>query len=96
MTLRDTELIGKKLVKHGFYRSDTDHQNYRSYSINTKGRISIQFKLSGSVWCALIVHDIDSDSHTLVKSDGHEAVFTPEWVIEEHEKLQAMFKFLRV
>jgi hypothetical protein len=95
MTLRDTELIGKKLVKHGFYRSDTDHQNYSSYSINTKGRIFIQFRLSGSVWCALIVHDIDSDSHTLVKCDGHEAVFTPEWVIEEHKKLQAMFKFLR-
>ena len=93
MTLRDTELIGKKLVKYGFYRSGTDHQNYSSYSINIKGRISIQFRLSGSVWCALIVHDIDS--HTIVKFDGHEAVFTPEWVIEEHEKLQAVFKFLR-
>ena len=34
MTLRDTELIGKKLVKYGCYRSSTDHQNYR---IHTSG-----------------------------------------------------------
>jgi uncharacterized membrane protein len=94
MLLRDTELIGKKLVKYGFYRSSTDHQNYSSYSINIKGRISIQFKLSGRIWCALIVHDIDS--YTIVKCDGHEAVFTPEWVIEEHKKLQALFKFARL
>jgi hypothetical protein len=93
MLLRDTELIGKKLVKHGFYRSDTNHRNYSSYSINIKGRISIKFKLSGRIWCALIVHDIDS--HTIVKCDCYESVFTPEWVIEEHEKLQAMFKFAR-
>jgi hypothetical protein len=91
MLLRDTELIGKKLVKYGFYRSSTDHQNYRIHT--SGGAIAIQFRPSGNTWCALIVHDIDS--HTLVKCDGHEAVFTPEWVIEEYEKLQAMFKFIR-
>ena len=94
MTLRDTELIGKELVKYGFYRSSSDHQNYRIHT--SGGTLTIQFRLSGSVWCALIVHDIDSDSHTLVKCDGHEAVFTPEWVIDEHEKLQALFKFARL
>jgi hypothetical protein len=91
MTLRDTELIGKKLVKYGCYRSSTDHQHYRIHT--SGGAIAIQFRPSGSVWYALIVHDIDS--HTIVKFDGHSAVFTPQWVIEEHEKLQAMFKFLR-
>jgi hypothetical protein len=91
MLLRDTELIGKELVKYGFYRSSSDHQNYRIHT--SGGTLTIQFRLSGSVWCALIVHDIDS--HTIVKFDGHSAVFTPQWVIEEHEKLQAMFKFLR-
>lgn len=91
MTLLDTELIGKKLVKYGFYRSSSDHQNYRIHSLG--GTLTIQFRKSLSIWCALIVHDIDL--HTIVKFDGHEAVFTPEWVLEEHKKLQAMFKFLR-
>jgi hypothetical protein len=90
MTLLDTEKIGKKLVKYGFFRSATNHQNYR---INCTGAISVQFRPSGKIWVALIVHDLDS--HTIVKFDGHEAVFTPEWVMEEHKKLQAMFKFLR-
>ena len=98
MTLRDTELIGKKLVKYGFHRSSTDHQNYKyqqNYRIHTsRGAIAIQFKISGYTWYALIVHDIDS--HTIVKCDGYEAVFTPEWVIEEHDKLQALFKFARL
>ncbi len=91
MLLRDTELIGKKLVKYGCYRSSTNHQHYRIHT--SGGAVSIQFRLSGNVWCALIVHDIDS--HTIVKCDGYETVFTPEWVIEEHEKLQALFKFAR-
>jgi hypothetical protein len=91
MTLRDTELIGKQLVKHGFYRSSTDHQNYRSPMSNCA--ITVHFKSYGSVWIALILHDIDT--HTVVKFNGHEAVFTPQWLREEHKKLQAMFKFLR-
>ena len=91
MTLRDTELIGKKLVKYGFYRSNTDHQNYRLPKV--KGIIHVQFKKFGSIWTASIIHSIDF--HTAVKFDSHEAVFTPEWLEEEHEKLQAMFKFLR-
>lgn len=94
MTLRDTELIGKKLVKYGFYRSKTDHQSYGYYSVNIKGRINIKFQRYGAAgWSALIVHEIDS--HTTVKFDEHEALFTPEWLVEEHNKLQAMFKFLR-
>jgi|688.fasta_scaffold2407245_2 hypothetical protein len=91
MTLRDTELIGKKLVKHGFYRSSTDHQNYKSPKSSCG--ITVHFKPYGSVWVALIAHDIDS--HTIVKFNGHSAVFTPQWLREEHQKLQAAFKFLR-
>jgi hypothetical protein len=91
MTLRDTELIGKKLVKYGFYRSNTDHQNYRLPKV--EGTIELQFKRFGSVWFALILHEIDL--HTKVKFDGHQATFTPEDLVEEHKKLQAMFKFLR-
>jgi hypothetical protein len=55
--------------------------------------ITVHFKSYGSVWIALILHDIDT--HTVVKFNGHEAVFTPQWLIEEHKKLKAMFKFLR-
>jgi hypothetical protein len=91
MTLRDTELIGKKLVKYGFYRSNTDHQDYRLS--NVEGAINIYFKKFGQVWVASIFHDIDF--HTKVKFEGHQAVFTPEWVVEEHKKLQALFKFAR-
>ena len=91
MTLRDTELIGNKLVKNGFYRSSTDHQNYKSPISSCA--ITVQFKPYGNIWVAFIVHDIDI--HTVVKFNGHQAVFTPEWLREEHKKLQAMFKFIR-
>jgi hypothetical protein len=93
MRLRDTELIGRRLVKYGFYRSKTDHQNYRYF--NLQGAINIQFQRYGVVgWSALIVHEIDA--HTTIKFDTYEALFTPEWLVEEHKKLQAMFKFLRL
>ena len=91
MTLRDTELIGKKLVKYGFYRSKTDHQEYKL--ANVEGIIQVNFVKFGNVWFVLILHEIDF--HTKVKFDSHEAAFTPEWLVEEHKKLQAMFKFLR-
>jgi len=42
MTLRDTELIGKKLVKYGFYRSRTNHYNYTF--INSSININVEFK----------------------------------------------------
>lgn len=93
MTLRETELIGKKLVKHGFFRSNMDHHNYRCHGLNIEGGITITFIRHGSVWSAVFVHGIDM--HTIVEFHNHEAVFTPEWIIEEHNKLQAMFKFLR-
>lgn len=91
MTLRDTELIGKKLVKYGFYRANADHQYYRGKVLD--GWVTIHFKRSGVVWNALITHEMDVN--TTVHFTDHQAVFTPEWVVEEHEKLQAMFKFLR-
>ena len=92
MTLRDTEFIGRRLVKYGFYRSKTDHQNYRLPKV--EGAINIQFQRYGVVgWSASIVHEIDA--HTTIKFDTYEALFTPEWLVEEHKKLQAMFKFIR-
>lgn len=92
MTLRDTELIGKKLIKHGFYRANSDHHYYRG---NMFGRwVTVHFKIQGVVWSALIIHEIDV--HTSVAFTGHQAVFTPQWVREEHSKLQAMFKFMRL
>ncbi len=45
-------------------------------------------------WVADITYEFDV--HTLVKFVEQGAVFTPEWLVEEHEKLQAMFKFLRL
>jgi hypothetical protein len=93
MTLRDTELIGKKLVKYRFYRDDKDHQLYQYWGINGAGGIYVEFKIYGGIWAAIITHKIDA--RTEVKLDGRQAVFTPEWLVEEHKKLQAMFKFLR-
>ena len=92
MTLRDTELIGKKLVKYGFKRSTTDHQNYIFTS--HPNTMTVHFVRYGGIWLANFVHYMDIN--TIVKFDHHEAVFTPEWVVEEHEKLQAMFKFARL
>lgn len=95
MLLRDTELIGKKLVKYGFYRSNINHHSYRGHS-EFLGSIDILFKRNGNtnLWGALIVHHVDS--HTIVKFDDYQAVFTPEWLREEHDKLQALFKFARL
>jgi hypothetical protein len=103
MTLRDTELIGKKLVKYGFYRSNTNPHVYKNSALpyhNGRGielgygrGIELCFRLSGSVWVVSFIHHIDF--HTTVKFDGHQALFTPEWLVEEHKKLQAMFKFIR-
>jgi hypothetical protein len=92
MLLRDTELIGKKLVKYGFARSHTDHQNYSSSHYT--GAITVHFVRYGSLWAANFVHYIDT--HTTVKFTSYESLFTPEWLREEHEKLQAMFKFARL
>ena len=32
---------------------------------------------------------------TIVRFKGQQAVFTPEWLVEEYDKIKAMFKFLR-
>jgi len=92
MTLKDTELIGEKLVKYGFYRTNADHQYYRGKVLD--GWVTIHFRRSGITWNTLITHEIDT--HTTVHFTDYQAVFTPEWVIDEHKKLQAMFKFLRL
>jgi hypothetical protein len=92
MTLRNAELIGKKLVKYGFYRSRTSHH---IYTLTDSGiNISVEFKLYFStVWVVEFTHEIAY--HTRVKFIEHAVVFTPEWLVEENNKLQAMFKFLR-
>jgi len=91
MTLRDTELIGKRLVKYGFFRSLADHQDYRT--LGSMGNISIKFKKFGTTWCAVITHTMDLNFE--VRYTYYGEVFTPEWVVEENKKFQAMFKFLR-
>jgi hypothetical protein len=55
--------------------------------------MGIHFKRSDIGWNTLIIHDIDT--HTTVHFTDYQAVFTPEWIVEEHKKLQAMFKLLR-
>ena len=93
MTLRDTELIGKQLVKYGFYRNSNNHHVYTFISENTN--ISVEFKLYLKyIWIADFTHDFDY--HTRVNFIEHSDVFTPEWLIEEHNKLQALFKFARL
>ena len=88
MTLRDTELIGKELVKYGFYR------NTRNHHIYGHGDITLEFKmLYTNFWYADIKMFVIDNVIVFVK--GHEAVFTPEWLVEEYDKIKAMFKFLR-
>lgn len=91
MTLRDTEKIGKELVKYGFYRSRVNHHEYTF--ITGEINIKIQFQLYvNSVWVANFTHDINVS--TRVRFEEQAALFTPEWVIDEHKKLRAIFKFL--
>jgi hypothetical protein len=88
MTLRETELIGKKLVKYGFYRNSNNHHKYMYKDI------SIEFVLLyTNNWYADIKMSVIDNVIVFVK--GHEAVFTPQWVMEEYDKIKAMFKFLR-
>jgi hypothetical protein len=92
MTLRDTELIGKKLVKYGFHRSKNNHYQY-SY-LTSEINVGLEFEhYHGTVWVANFTHDINL--HIRVKYTEHSDIFTPEWIFEEHKKLRAMFKFLR-
>ena len=92
MTLRDTELIGKKLVKAGFFRSNYNHHFYRS--ANFKGEIILEFKLLyTNNWYADI--EMHIDSQTVICYKGQEALFTPEWLIGEMGKIKALFQFAR-
>jgi hypothetical protein len=89
MTLRDTELIGKELVKYGFYRNSNNHHKYVYKDIN------IEFVLLyHNNWYADI--EIHIDSQTVVCFKGQEALFTPEWLIGEMSKIKALFQFARV
>jgi hypothetical protein len=88
MTLRDTELIGKELVKYGFYRNSNNHHKYMYKDI------SVEFVLMHtSYWSAEIKMSVIDNVIVFLK--GHGAVFTPEWLVEEYDKIKAMFKFLR-
>jgi hypothetical protein len=88
MTLRDTELIGRELVKYGFYRNINNHHKYVYKDIN------IEFVLlyTNSWYADIKMFVIDN---VIVSLNGHEAVFTPEWVLEEYDKIKAIFKFIR-
>jgi hypothetical protein len=89
MTLRDTELIGKELVKYGFYRNSNNHHKYVYKDIN------IEFVLLyTNNWYADIKMSVIDNVIVFLK--GHEAVFTPEWVLDEYGKLVALFQFARV
>ena len=91
MTLRETELIGKKLVKYGFHRSINNHHQYSYITINMN--VSVEFKLYISyIWVVNFTHDVALN--TRVQIIEHAETFTPEWLIEEHNKLKAVFKFL--
>jgi hypothetical protein len=50
MLLRDTELIGKKLVKYGFSRSNTDNQNYIFTSYPNV--MTVHFVRYSGIWLA--------------------------------------------
>ena len=93
MTLKETEILGKKLVKYGFHRSRANHHVYTFISENAN--ISIEFKMYLKyIWIADFTHDLEY--HTRVNFIEHTEVFNPEWLIEEHNKLKALFKFARV
>jgi hypothetical protein len=89
MTLRDTELIGKKLVKYGFYINSNNHHKYMYKDI------SVEFVLLyANNWYANIKMSVTDN--VIVLLTGHEAIFTPEWVMKEYGKLVALFQFARV
>lgn len=93
MTLRETELIGKSLIKNGFRRASVNHQYY----IRSEDGIDVyvEFKLYYSkLWVADFTHNLDSS--TSVKFLGHTEVFTAEWLDRECKKVEAIFNFLRL
>jgi len=93
MTLLDTEKIGKKLVRYGYYRNPSDHHSYRTS--NHPVYIKVKFSnLYSDHWYADFVFEIDG--HTNVTYKGNSAVFEPEWLEEEYHKVSAIFNFLRV
>lgn len=95
MTLRETEMLGKQLVKAGFYRDPNNHNIYKIGSrMEMPYFIMIRFTKAWSCWMATIYHHIDKN--TVVEFAGILEVFTPESVFEEHARLKAAIEFIKI
>jgi hypothetical protein len=90
MTLRETELIGKKLVRPlGFRRSALDHQYYHlSYKdIN----IEIKFQGYGTYWAAVLKYNLDYGTEVVFRGTHLDI----DNILPDANKLIAVFNFIR-
>lgn len=95
MTLRETEILGKQLVKAGFYRDPNNHNIYKTGNrIGIPFYIVIYFKKVWNEWSAIVEHHLNKN--TVVDFDGIHKVFTPESVFEEHARLKAAIEFIKI
>ena len=91
MTLRDTELIGNKLVKKlGFRRSKLNHQVY--YLTYQYIPIEIEFYPKGTSWSVNVVYQIDTGTTVTF----HGTALNIDKIIPDADKLIGMFYFIRL
>ena len=93
MTLRETELLGKKLVRPlGFRRNSNNHYHYyTSYK-----EIYIEIKFYGEAfnemnWSAEVIYRLDYGTDVVFR--GSE--LNVDNIFLDADKLRAMFKFIR-
>jgi len=90
MTLRDTDLIGKHLVKIGFSRCKTSHYEYHCHYNGTF--IEIKFIKLYNHWKVLIKYRIDASTDIVYDLPNIDV----KTIYSEADKLVAIFKFMRL
>lgn len=91
MTLKETEQLGKKLVRPlGFRRSQMNHQYY--YLIYKHVTIDVQFSPEGVGWSVEIRYSLNYGTTVVFRGTQLDV----NNILPDADKLIALFNFLRV
>jgi hypothetical protein len=90
MTLRETELLGKKLVRPlGFRRSTINHQDY--YLAYKHIYINIKFSGQGNGWAVELKYSLNHGTEVVFRGTHLDL----DNILSDADKLIAVFKFIR-
>lgn len=90
MTLRETELLGKKLVRPlGFRRSAANHQDY--YLSYKHINIEIKFHGQGNGWAVELKYNLNYGTQVVFRGTHLDI----DNILPDADKLIAVFNFIR-